>query len=215
VDAVTSAALQRALTDPGQCNVRPLLPAAAELLVALDAPPRLAAHLRAVHHVAHGLTDRLTELGLRPDRGAVIFGAATHDIGKVHHVEELTGPGHAHESAGHAILLQYGIPLHLARFAATHGSWWSGPRGSQGEASPAGLAGSGRTIEDLLVSVADTVWKGRRIAELEQRVLDHLVAATDLDEWDGFLRLDDILASAAQNADDLLTFQFSHPVSAE
>src|SRR5688572_10699758 len=186
-----SPALRRALADPA---VRPLPSTAAELLDALDAPPRLAAHLRAVHHVAHDLTDRLA---LPSDRTAVLFGAATHDIGKVRHVEELSRPGHQHEPAGEEILLQYGVPTELARFAATHASWRE----------------PDRSIEELLVSLADTVWKGQRITALEQRVLDHLVAATRLDEWDAFLRLDDVLARAAADADRLLAFQFSHPIS--
>jgi hypothetical protein len=193
LDPVASPALERALADPA---VRPLPPTAAELLVALDAPPRLAAHLRAVHHVAHRITDGLAGHGLATDRGAVHFGAATHDIGKVRHVDELTSPGKRHEPAGQEILIQYGVPPELARFAATHGSW----------REPA------RTPEDLLVSLADTVWKGERITGLEQLVLDHLVAATSLDEWDAFLRLDDVLATAAADADRLLSFQFRHPV---
>jgi len=190
---MASSALRQALADPA---VRPLPSVAAELLEALDAPPRLAAHLRAVHHVAHQVTERLAPYGLATDRTAVLFGAATHDIGKVRHIEELTGPGRAHEPAGQKILLQYGVPAELARFAATHGSW----------REPA------RTVEDLLVSVADTVWKGERVTALEQRLLDHLVATTGLDEWDAFLRLDDVLAQAAADADRLLAFQFSHPV---
>ena len=45
-------ALHRALTDPG---LRPLPERVSLLLRELDAPPRLAAHLRAVHDVAAGL----------------------------------------------------------------------------------------------------------------------------------------------------------------
>jgi putative nucleotidyltransferase with HDIG domain len=191
---MASPELRRALADP---TVRPLPPAAAELLEALDAPPRLAAHLRAVHHVAHTLTDALAAVGLTSDRHAVIFGAATHDIGKVRHVEELSGPGHDHEPAGQEILIQYGVPAELARFAATHGSWDE----------------PGRTLEDLLVSVADKVWKGHRITTLEQLVLNHLATATGLDQWDAFLRLDDVLAEQAADADRLLAFQFSHPIT--
>lgn len=193
-EPMASPALRRALADPAVC---PLPPPAAELLEALDAPPRLAAHLRAVHHVAHGLADALSAHGLHADRDAVLFGAATHDIGKVRHVEELSQPGSRHEPAGQEILLQYGVPAELTRFAATHGSWDQ----------------PGRTVEELLVSVADKVWKGHRVTALEQLVLDHLVATTDQDQWDAFLRLDDALAAAASDADRLLAFQFSHPIA--
>src|SRR5688500_871196 len=99
--------LRRALTDSDD-TILPLPATAAELLEALAAPPRLAAHLRAVHHVAHQLTAGLAELEFEFDRSAVLFGAATHDIGKVRHPEELEQPGHAHESAGYELLLSYG-----------------------------------------------------------------------------------------------------------
>jgi putative nucleotidyltransferase with HDIG domain len=186
-----STALQRALTDSAD-GVRPLPPAAAELLTALDAPPRLAAHLRAVHDVACRLTARIETLGLTFDRDAVLFGAATHDIGKTAHPDELEGPGQRHERAGYELLLNYGVPAELARFADTH-------------SNPV-------TLEDLLVSVADTVWKGKRQTVKEQRLAEHLRAATGIEEWDAFLRLDAVLADLAADADRLLAFQFRHPV---
>ncbi|MFI7612193.1 hypothetical protein ACIBP6_13330 [Nonomuraea terrae] len=84
-------ALQRALSDP---PLRPLPPEAAGLLRDLDAPPRPAAHLRAVHDAAceilTWLTARHPEVAV--DGDAVRHGAATHDIGKCPHPGELTGP---------------------------------------------------------------------------------------------------------------------------
>jgi hypothetical protein len=87
--------------DPDASTLRPLPAAIGELLVSLRAPARLAAHLRAVHDVAWQLTGLLaTRLpALVFDRGAVLYGTASHDIGKVIHVDELTGPGSAHEPA--------------------------------------------------------------------------------------------------------------------
>lgn len=185
---VTPVGLLHALTDSGD-TILPLPPIAVELLEAVDAPPRLAAHLRAVHHVAHRLTGELADLEF--DRGAVLFGAATHDIGKVRHPRELAEPGHEHEPAGYELLLSYGVPHELARFAGSHG-----------RVDPAG------PTEDLLVTLADKVWKGARVTALEQAVLERMPGA----EWDAFLRLDDILAPIAAGADDLLAFQFRHPV---
>ncbi|MDI6105552.1 hypothetical protein QLQ12_43920 [Actinoplanes sp. NEAU-A12] len=114
-----------ALTD--QSDVLPLreLPVeAARLLEALQAPPRLAAHLRLVHDVAAALTGHLERRypDLPFDRSAVLFGAATHDIGKIVHPQEITGPGSAH------------VPDRLARFAGAHGTWTA----------------PDRTIDDLL-----------------------------------------------------------------
>jgi HD domain-containing protein len=193
---VTSAALRRALTDHD--DLRPPQDAARELLEALDAPPQLAAHLRLVHDVAH----RLVEWAARHhpavaiDREAVLFGAATHDIGKVVHVQELSGPGSAHEPAGHALLLDRGVEERLARFARTHASWTRPDIG----------------VEDLLVSVADKVWKAKRVPDLEQLLVDRLAAAGGEPGWLVFMALDDELDRIAAGADERLAAQSSHPI---
>ncbi|WP_338056806.1 hypothetical protein [Streptomyces sp. ZAF1911] len=97
-----SGPLARALDAPADLPLRLLPEVVAALLRELAAPPRLAAHLRLVHDVAYELTDWFARF--RPeltfDREAVLFGAATHDIGKAVHTAELEGPGSAHEPAG-------------------------------------------------------------------------------------------------------------------
>jgi hypothetical protein len=195
---VTSAALLHALTDPGEPPLRALPDRVNGLLETLNAPPRLAAHLRAVHDVAWQLTHALAKQvpGLTFDRAAVLFGAATHDIGKTVHVGELSGPGSAHERAGYELLLRHGIDDTLARFARTHASWHLPDIG----------------IEDLLVSVADKVWKGKRVADLEQLVVDRMAAVTGQEPWQAFMELDDILGRVADDADDRLAFQASHAI---
>src|SRR5262245_1407042 len=126
VVAVSSPALASAL-DPGDRTLRALPAHVRELLVTLEAPARLAAHLRLVHEVAWQLTQRLAAAypALAFDQAAVRYGAAVHDIGKVIHVEELTGPGSRHEPAGYRLLIDHGVPAVTARFARTHAS---GPR---------------------------------------------------------------------------------------
>jgi hypothetical protein len=170
----------------------------AELLKALDAPARLAAHLRAVHDVAWQLTDLLGERhpALTFDRAAVLFGAAVHDIGKVVHVDELTGPGSRHESAGERLLAEHGVPPSLARFARTHASWTA----------------PDTTIEDHLVSLADKIWKGKRIPDLEDLVITQLAAVCGVERWQAFADLDDILDRLAADADKRLAYQASFPV---
>ena len=191
--------LARALTDPAG-GIRPLPPEAAELLAAWDAPPRLAAHLRAVHDVACDLTQALRERfpALAFDAERVRFGAAIHDVGKVVHRGELSGPGSSHEQAGYDLLLAHGVADELARFARTHAAW--------GE--------DGVTIEDLLVSLADKVWKGKRVKDLEQLVVDRLGDACDIPAWEAFMALDDILAALAEGSDQRLAFQSSHGLGA-
>ncbi|WP_354641547.1 HD domain-containing protein [Kitasatospora camelliae] len=193
-EAVLSIALEGR---PGP-GLRPLPVRAAELLAALDAPPRLVAHLRAVHDVAVQLLDRVAERGIGPavDRGAVLFGAATHDIGKVRHPEELSGPGSRHEEAGRELLLAQWVRPAWARFAATHGSWHR----------------HGVHMEDLLVSLADKVWKNKRVADLEDLVVAELVRSGGRPAWEEFLALDEVLTAIGDRAEERLVYQASHPV---
>ncbi|GAB7038622.1 MULTISPECIES: HD domain-containing protein [Catenuloplanes] len=174
-------------------DLAPLPAAAVAHLEALHAPPRLAAHLRAVHDVARHLTAGLAGQ-LAFDRELVLSGAALHDIGKVRHPEELSGPGHAHEAAGYALLLDRGEPEPLARSARDHASW---------------TRPDIRT-EDLLIALADKIWKAKRVPELEDLVIDRLAAT---DRWAAFLRLDDVLQGLADGADARLAFQAAHPVA--
>ncbi|MFD5425131.1 HD domain-containing protein [Streptomyces sp. NPDC127084] len=193
--------LSRALGEPAGTSgpvLRPLPAQVADLLRALQAPPRLAAHLRAVHDVAHRLLDWTGRHcpGLAVDRDAVLFGAATHDIGKTLYPAELSGPGSAHEEAGRALLLSHGFSRDLARFAATHASW----------------AAPGTPVEDLLVSTADKIWKGKRVPELEDLLVARVAEATGRERWAEFMALDELLTAIAAGADERLAFQSSFPV---
>jgi hypothetical protein len=189
--------LRRAVDGQAEPALHPLPTPVTELLLELHAPPRLGAHLRAVHDAAVRLVSALRRdyPSVAVDYDAVLFGAATHDIGKVEHPEELSGPGHAHEDAGELILLRHGVPGRLARFARTHARW-----------------DTEVAMEDLLVSVADTVWKGQRLTELEQHVLARLAVAGRQPQWEAFMRLDDILARIADGGDARLAFQASFSV---
>jgi hypothetical protein len=193
---VISPDLARAL-DPDGSTLRPLPAEIATLLAALSAPARLAAHLRAVHDVAWQLTARLgaAHPALVFDRDVVRYGAASHDIGKVLHPGELTGPGSRHEPAGYELLTARGVPHRLARFARTHASWTD----------------RDTTIDDHLVSLADKIWKAKRVPDLEDRVIDALAAADGLERWEAFGSLDDILDELATGADARLAYQARHP----
>lgn len=191
--------LERAMNGgAAEAGLRPVPEEVAELLRELGAPPRLGAHLRAVHEVACQVVDGVVRLcpELEFDAAAVRFGAATHDIGKVLHPAELSGPGSAHEEAGRALLLAHGVAPELARFAGTHGSW----------------AGPGVGMADLLVSAADKVWKDKRVAELDDLVVARLAAASGRDVWAEFLAWDDLMASVGEGAGARLAFQAAYPV---
>lgn len=178
---------------------RPLPARADALFHEVRAPARLVAHCALVHDTAAHLLDRLQadHRDLPVDAGAVLFGAAVHDIGKTVHPEELTGPGHRHEEAGRRLLLDRGVPEGLARFCATHGDW----------------SAEGRTLEDLLVTLADKVWKGARVGDLETLVARRIGAAAGLAAWEAYAALDDHLTALAEDADRRLAHQNSHPLT--
>ncbi|MFC7219253.1 phosphohydrolase [Streptomyces polyrhachis] len=179
----------------------PLLPLpdrVAELLSELGCPPRLAAHLRAVHDVAHQLVDWVQQRdpAVVFDRESVLFGVATHDVGKTVHLAELSGPGSAHEEAGRALLLSHGVSPQLARFAATHASWGDARIG----------------LDDLLVTLADKIWKNKRVPDLEDLVVARLADASGRAPWEEFLALDEFLTHVGDGADQRLAFQASFPI---
>ncbi|MEU4620515.1 HD domain-containing protein [Actinoplanes sp. NPDC023801] len=184
--------LRRAVCGPGGPD-RVLPPEVVDLLVAVQAPARLGAHLRLVYDVACEVTGWLSSAHpeLVVDVGAVLFGAATHDVGKVVFRQELSVPGSRHEAAGRQLLLARGFPERLARFAGSHGSWRA----------------DGVGVEDLLVSVADKVWKGARVEDLEQLLVERIAAASGVPVWEAFVSLDDCLQGLAEAADRRLAFQ--------
>ncbi|MET9689439.1 HD domain-containing protein [Streptomyces sp. NPDC006514] len=192
-----SDALSQALHAPADPPLRPPPSPVVDLLRSLDAPPRLAAHLRVVHDVAVELVDWMDRRHPRiaVDRAAVLFGAATHDIGKTVHTAELSGPGSSHEGAGRELLSAHGFGPELARFAGTHASWTA----------------PGTTLEDLLVSTADKVWKNKRLQELEDLVIARLAQATGCQHWQEYLAFDDLLTRIGEGADGRLAFQTSFP----
>ncbi|MFJ9517085.1 HD domain-containing protein [Kitasatospora sp. NPDC101801] len=179
--------------------LRELPPGVEDLYVELAAPPRLVAHLRLVHDVAvqllTGFAERWPELTV--DAEAVRFGAATHDLGKVRHPEELSTPGSLHEPAGERLLVELGYPPSAARFAGSHGSWTR----------------PGVSTEELLVSLADKVWKNSRITGLEDLVGARIAAATGQQPWEVFLHLDDLLGAIGAGADRRLAHQAAHPLA--
>ncbi len=175
-----------------QVSNAPLSPEVVRLCEELEAPPLLVRHLTLVHDAAVELLDGLAAAfpGLVIDRDAILFGAATHDLGKVLHPGELTGPGDLHERDGPDLLEQYGVSPRLARFARSHGRWRETD-----------------DLEDLLVALADSIWCGRRIEQLEMKVAVILAAATGVEEWAAWARLDAVCAEIASRGDARLAYQ--------
>ena len=157
------------------------------------------AHLILVHDLAGKLVKEIARLWLDADFdwGRVLFGAATHDIGKAVYPEELVAPGHKHERKGTELLEEYGVPKSWARFAYTHANWKDEPT---------------ITLEDMLVALADNLWKGKRLAELEDRFVKTVCASTGKETWEVFAEFDQICESLASEADARLAWQAGFPV---
>lgn len=177
-----------------------LLPETAQaLLNQLNAPPRLVAHLLLVHDAAFRLVTLIQAKwrDIPLDFDAILFGAAIHDIGKIQYPEELSFTGDEHERAGERMLIDAGFGARVARFARTHGSW---PKETSIE------------LEDLIVALADTCWKGKRDDELEGTIVEKLSAVVTDERWSIFLALDDMIETVANDASRRVTWQASFNV---
>ena len=177
----------------------PRLNSAADALAylgSLGAPPRLVAHGRVVAETAAKLGTFLRhEFSLDLDSSQIETAAALHDCGKVEHPEELTGSGRLHESVGEAMLLRAGVDPDLARFCRTHANW---------------NAPDAR-IEDLVVALADHLWKGVRNEALELALVKFIASGRQPD-WKVYSLLDSAFASLAAGAEERLAFQLGEPV---
>lgn len=167
---------------------------AQQLLVTLNAPPRLVAHLALVHDAAAEILDAFQARwpDLTIDRDDVLFGSAIHDAGKCLHPNELTGPGNKHEQDGPGLLQQHGVSLERSRFARTHGTW----------SNESDLA-----VEDFLVALADHCWKGCRDEALETMVAGRIAESLGTETWEAFMGLDEIVAEVASHCEERLAWQ--------
>ena len=164
-----------------------------DLLVQNAAPMLLERHLTIVYNVGIELTIKLMQAwpNLNVVREEILFGTATHDIGKMFETNELGHSGNLHEQVGYEFLVRQGIPENLARFAKTHGDWRD----------------ENLKVEDLIVSLADKIWKGKRIDELEERLATMISKDLDLDYWDVTMKLDSIISRIIIGADKRLNWQ--------
>ena len=126
------------------------------------------------------------------DQQRVLFGAATHDLGKAVVTNELTGPGSQHEEIGPQLLLESCFPESYARFARTHAQW-------DREALP--------QMEDLLVAFADKIWKGKRDEALEQEIAQQIARQSQEELWQVYIKLDDLASDIAKDAHDRILWQ--------
>jgi HD domain len=140
----------------------------------LGASSALITHVKLVAEASEPLIAKLRSLDIGFDTSFVRLGVAFHDIGKILHPAELQVKGINHEAAGEQLLLANGIDAKLARCCRSHGQWQT----------------MECTLEELLVALADTLWKGKRNHDLENLVVKLLLKQNNRDYWDLFMEMD-------------------------
>ena len=158
------------------------------LLREVGAPPRLIRHAELVGEAADLLLTGLKHFRVQIDEDYVRVGVALHDVGKALHPSELSGPGSNHEPDGERLLLSHGVTPDVARVCRSHAQWDT----------------AAETIEELLIALSDKLWKGVRVARLEELVIDRLAQSLQKDRWDCFTELDLLFEDIAATADSRL-----------
>jgi hypothetical protein len=155
-----------------------------KLLAELGAPNRLLTHLRLVGEAADELIRLYRELNIPFKAKLIELGVAVHDAGKLIHPSELDGPGSLHEVAGRQMLIEHGVQPEVAACCVTHAAW----------------DGSEVSFEERSVALADKLWKGKRVTELELALIDDIAARLNVDRWSVFARLDEAFEEIAAEA---------------
>lgn len=164
-----------------------------ELLERLDSPERLKRHLQIVYSTASELVKQIKQEWptITFNAELILFGAGIHDIGKSEIRSELYGKGKKHEVIGKQILENMGFTNEESRFSFTHGNWHE----------------ESIMIEDLIVSLSDKIWKGKRVEELEEKVVKAISENLKIDYWEVYIKLDEILVKLSNKADELILWQ--------
>ena len=165
------------------------------LMLKLGAPDRLRRHGELVAEAANELVLEVSVLGVNINQEFIQCGAFLHDIGKVISPEELEQAGSSHEEAGEALLLENGIEPILARVCRTHAQW----------------QGRDLTLEELLIALADKLWKGKRVDELELRVIDRVASRLSKERFDLFFQLDTLFERIGAHGHDNLERSLEAP----
>jgi hypothetical protein len=151
------------------------------LLARLGAPPRLLRHVALVGEAGERLLELAAALHLPVDAALVRVGIVLHDAGKILISAELDAPGGEHEPRGQELLLNHNVSPSLARICLSHARWSEMPV----------------SLEELLVALADKLWKGVRNPQLEERVINDAAKALHRDRWDLFVQLDSLFEEVA------------------
>ena len=155
-----------------------------------QAPERLVKHhqlvVEAAEEIIAGLKHNFPNLDCNYQQ--VSLGSAIHDAGKIIFPNEISSGGSNHELQGEKYLIAAGISPDLARFCRTHAHWND----------------LNNTLEDLLVALADTLWKGCREEELEHLAIAKIADLTKQDFWDIFIVADSLFEKISDRGTDRL-----------
>jgi len=164
-----------------------------KILNQFDTPQRLIKHLTLVNSTAFLIIEELKNewSNLLLNEKEILFGASTHDIGKVLVTDELYKKGKKHELEGFKILKELGYEDQESRFTVTHGNWRN----------------PNLKIEDLIVCLSDKIWKGKRVNELEEQITNKISKLTKTDFWDVSMKLELILEKITIGSDDRIAWQ--------
>jgi putative nucleotidyltransferase with HDIG domain len=139
---------------------------ALEFLKDLQAPEDLLRHAEIVRETAEQILGCLKLATDVIDPSVVLIGAILHDVGKIKHPRELQEPGHEHEAAGYQMLISYGFSDHIADMCIAHSQWQNT-----------------KSLEALIVALADKLWKGKRVIELEDEIIKRVADKREDDFW--------------------------------
>lgn len=162
---------------------------AIEVLKDIGANEKLIRHVKLVGEAGAEIIKKLMEKEINFDKNYVRVGIILHDAGKVLYLNELMEKGNKHEEAGEKLLLEKGVEAKIARCCRSHAQW------SEMDCS----------LEELLIALADNLWKGSRKEQLENLVINRLADVINSDYWDLFIEFDSFFESVASSGLDRLS----------
>ena len=131
---------------------------------------------------------KLNEQAVPINKNFVDIGIAVHDAGKIVHPDELDEGGNLHEAAGEQLLVENGVLPQIARCCRSHAQY------DQMTVS----------LEELVIALADALWKGARNPDLEQNVIDAAAERIGVERWHLFEKLDCGFEEIARTGDQRL-----------
>lgn len=165
---------------------------ALDLMKKLGANKRLLQHLQLVGEAGDELISAFEDLKIKFDANFVKIGITIHDAGKIVHPEELNSFGDLHEEAGMKLLLQNDVQEEIAKCCVSHAKFET----------------EKVSFEELLVALADKLWKGKRHSKLEMRVVEHIAELLHKQKWEVFAHIDNEFEKIASNSDKRLSRSF-------